>query len=493
MAAPVTEQFNLAVSRSDLHLTKTDLKTPDSAENDLTSAQLANTSNAQPHASSLRKHRRKSKPIRCEPSETNVQIEHTPPNISIVPRDPSGPHLSLQKEKSPTEGFKTPVPSSPTMLRAMEVQYSLGTEFPSCIKTMCRSQVNSGFWLGLPLQFCKSFLPKEDTTVVLEDENGEQCEVKYIAYKYGISGGWKNFANRHNLIEEDVLVFHLVRPTKFKVYILKAVDSSEAGHALSLLNLEAHTEGTSTVALISGRKKNKHPVSLSLSELQKKHKKSAPSSRSILLSDPRNKHSRNTSEEGCSEVRECSRQSNHSLQEFKSFQDFRIVVNGLCIDRELPRDVRLDYYKLCFYKKEFLHDGLPAGLYSKLAAGMIGETVSIANEIKSCEITTTKEEFETWDKSLKSFELLGMKVGFLRDKINTLATLVFESEGALDIKRYAEANNKQKHAEDEIKKVAAKLKELKETAKKFDGIAGCLKQKVEMYEHMFREEVAALW
>ncbi|KAI3760925.1 hypothetical protein L1987_51329 [Smallanthus sonchifolius] len=105
---------------------------------------------------------------------------------------------------------------------------------------MYRSQVNTGFWLGLPLQFCKKFLPKEDSTFVLEDENGEQYEVKYIAYKFGISAGWKNFALRHNLVEEDVLVFQLVETAKFKVFILK-VNDSRAGHALSLLNSEEQT------------------------------------------------------------------------------------------------------------------------------------------------------------------------------------------------------------------------------------------------------------
>ncbi|MFS7986183.1 hypothetical protein Hanom_Chr11g01007401 [Helianthus anomalus] len=115
-------------------------------------------------------------------------------------------------------------------------------------------------------------------------------------------------------------------------------------------------------------------------------------------------------------------------------------------------------------------------------SGMIGQIVRVVDEIKRCKITATKEDFDRWEKSLNSFELLGMKVGFLRDKVHTLATLVFESEVAVDIKQYVEARNEHKRAEDEIKKVA-KLKELKGEAIKFAGIAGSLKDKVEMYEH----------
>ncbi|XP_035835631.1 B3 domain-containing protein Os01g0234100 isoform X2 [Helianthus annuus] len=116
-------------------------------------------------------------------------------------------------------------------------------------------------------------------------------------------------------------------------------------------------------------------------------------------------------------------------------------------------------------------------------SGMIGQIVRVVDEIKRCKITTTKEDFDRWEKSLNSFELLGMKVGFLRDKVHTLATLVFESEVAVDIKQYLEARNQRKRAENEIKKAAAKLKELKGEAIKFAGIAGSLRHKVEKYEH----------
>ncbi|KAI7729682.1 hypothetical protein M8C21_009844 [Ambrosia artemisiifolia] len=418
---------------------------------------------------------------------------------SPVLRDPSSSCLSLRKQKSPTNGFKTPAPNSPAMIQAAEFKTSLGTDFPSCIKTMSSSQVISGFWLGLPLRFCKSYLPKEDAMFVLEDENGAQFEVKYIAYKFGLSAGWKTFAIRHNLTVEDVLIFQLVESTKFKVYILKFLlrvnDSTEAPHALSLLNSEAHTEQANPTTPSPKTTKDKHPESLSATASRKKHKKSVASSSSVPPSAHRIKHSGNNNEEGGPEVLECSRSSERhlSFEEVKSFQDFHIIVKGVCIDDELPNDVRMDYYKLCVYNKEFLHKGLSEGLYDKLVPGMIGQIVNVVNEIKRFKFTATKKDFGRWDCSLQSFEQLGMKVGFLRDKIRTLATLLFESEAAVDIERYVEARNEHKRAEDEIKKVAAKLKELKETAKKFDGVASCLKQNVEKYEHKFDEEVDGLW
>lgn len=59
---------------------------------------------------------------------------------------------SLKKVKSSsTKSSKSPTPTSPAMILATEFQSSLGTEFPSCVKLMGRSQVTQGFWMVIPL------------------------------------------------------------------------------------------------------------------------------------------------------------------------------------------------------------------------------------------------------------------------------------------------------------------------------------------------------
>lgn len=55
--------------------------------------------------------------------------------------------------------------------------------------------------------------------ITVEDENEKPYGIKYIAYKTGLSAGWRQFAVAHQLLEGDVLVFQLVKPTKFKVII----------------------------------------------------------------------------------------------------------------------------------------------------------------------------------------------------------------------------------------------------------------------------------
>nr|GMD14031.1 putative B3 domain-containing protein At5g58280 [Ipomoea batatas] len=112
---------------------------------------------------------------------------------------------------------------------AEELQSNLQSENPSLVKSMVRSHVYSCFWLGLPTRFCENHLPKSTVDIVLEDEEGAEYEAVYISKRTGLSGGWRAFALDHKLDDGDALVFDLVEPTKFKVYIVRASHCSSQG------------------------------------------------------------------------------------------------------------------------------------------------------------------------------------------------------------------------------------------------------------------------
>jgi hypothetical protein len=69
---------------------------------------------------------------------------------------------------------------------------------------------------GLPVSFCRNYLPDHDVTVELEDEDGHSYDTNYLARKGGLSGGWHGFVVQHDLKVGDAVVFQLVRPTRFK-------------------------------------------------------------------------------------------------------------------------------------------------------------------------------------------------------------------------------------------------------------------------------------
>ncbi|KAM7527562.1 hypothetical protein LguiB_030972 [Lonicera macranthoides] len=72
----------------------------------------------------------------------------------------------------------------------------------------------------------KDHLPKSTENMVLENEDGTEYDAVYIGERSGLSGGWRAFALDHKLDDGDALVFELVEPTRFKVYIVRVSDCS---------------------------------------------------------------------------------------------------------------------------------------------------------------------------------------------------------------------------------------------------------------------------
>ncbi|EOA12605.1 hypothetical protein CARUB_v10027266mg [Capsella rubella] len=112
--------------------------------------------------------------------------------------------------------------------RAEKFQADLGSDYPSFVKSMLQSHVSGGFWLGLPVHFCRSHLGKHDGVITLINEEGDEYETVYLARRTGLSGGWMGFAVAHNLAYGDTLVFELISPTAFKVYITRVESSGES-------------------------------------------------------------------------------------------------------------------------------------------------------------------------------------------------------------------------------------------------------------------------
>ncbi|XP_076950788.1 putative B3 domain-containing protein At5g58280 [Bidens hawaiensis] len=136
------------------------------------------------------------------------------------------------------------------MKSAEKLQSNLQSEYPSFVKSMLRSHVYSCFWLGLPQRFCKTHLPKSTVNMVLEDEDGNEYEAVFISSRTGLSGGWRAFALEHKLDDGDALVFELVDPKKFKIYIVK----TSYGDDDYTSNEKEETDETDTKATSKKRK-----------------------------------------------------------------------------------------------------------------------------------------------------------------------------------------------------------------------------------------------
>ncbi|OWM83732.1 B3 domain-containing protein Os01g0234100-like isoform X2 [Punica granatum] len=375
-----------------------------------------------------------------------------------------------EKRKRSTVDGPFSVVNTHVMDRAKEVQSCLQQEFPSLVKPMVKSHVAGGFWLGLPKGFCTLHLPEDDAKIILEDESGKEHETKYLAYKSGLSGGWRGFSIAHSLVEGDVLVFHLVEPTRFKVYIVRSRSFGEVDGALGLLGLDP------CLKTMSSENDKKTCEEIEDDEYWE------PLAYEIPLENGED------NEDPVPELLDGIRfsQSVIDFKDVRSIEDFTIVVDRLVIDSEFSKNLRAKYYDLCCSQRSFLHEKLLEGLNCKLAAGIISETMNIADAIRASRITTSPEYFAVWEKTLKAFADLGMEVGFLQARLELLTNLVGS-------KRIKIARSEQASAEEEVSRLEAKIMEAKETISKLDAEIKTLEKNKNGLELMFHDLAMAPW
>ncbi|XP_065637512.1 B3 domain-containing protein At3g19184 [Quercus suber] len=146
-----------------------------------------------------------------------------PPNYKEVPIEPLGSlRRSYRRGSLLSRFYASDGARQDAIERAEQLESDLGSDFPTFLKPMLQSHVSGGFWLGLPVYFCKEHLPNKDEMITLVDEDEDEFPTKYLAEKNGLSGGWRGFAIDHELVDGDALVFQLINPTTFKVYIIRA-------------------------------------------------------------------------------------------------------------------------------------------------------------------------------------------------------------------------------------------------------------------------------
>ena len=72
-------------------------------------------------------------------------------------------------------------------------------------------------WQYIPAQFSMEHLPDRDTKLALVDEDEEEFRTLYRPHSSSLNVGWRDFADDHELVDGDCLVFQLVKRTLFKV------------------------------------------------------------------------------------------------------------------------------------------------------------------------------------------------------------------------------------------------------------------------------------
>lgn len=406
-------------------------------------------------------------------------------NVVNANRMKSESHKPKRCKKTTVESlYDTSEAQSSVMERAKQLEANLALEFPRVAKVMRPSNVTGCFCLSLPKKFCFEHLPKHDTMIVLEDESGREFQTKYLVGKSGLSGGWRGFSIAHKLLAGDVVVFHRVTPSKCKVYIVRSNGLDVADCALGLVKLDVgitQMDTANITARESAQNENLQPISVAIPRepIQKENTRACNTSCGPIFDQ-----SGNESENFGSEVLDGIRLSESVVpfKEVKCMENFDVDINGLILNSEFSKYHLTKYYELCCSQNLFLHEHILEGLNFKLVAGIISETINISDAIRACKITTSECDFSTWDKTLQASEMLGMNVGFLRTRLNKLASLASES------KRCKDARLDEDQAE-----VVIKLLGEKENTNRLDSEIETHNVCPERLEAMFREVAQAPW
>ncbi|KAF5727246.1 B3 domain-containing protein [Tripterygium wilfordii] len=364
--------------------------------------------------------------------------------------------------------------------RAEKLRSGLGSHHPSFVKPMLQSHVTGGFWLGLPCTFCKRHLPQDDEMVTLVDEEGVEFQTKYLALKTGLSGGWRGFSIDHHLVHGDAVVFQLVKPTRFKVYIIRSNGSEKEDEKCGLPNLNGyarHMDSDHTEEELTTSNKLKGPELLPLDFLDENFQKS-----SMMAFDLNNALEVILPSESVDDSREV-----------KSFENFHILVNGLSIDSELSDYHRMKFRELCIAQNSFLHEHLLKSISCKMAAEMITEIVNITEAIRASSLSTPQDDYETWEQTLEGFQHLGLNVRLLRLRLNRLASLALKSKEAMESDTCRNVRLERTRVQGEMQTVELNLLKSKEKKRRLDAEIEALRANVERNELLFQGMVNAPW
>ncbi|GAV66354.1 B3 domain-containing protein/DUF724 domain-containing protein [Cephalotus follicularis] len=380
-------------------------------------------------------------------------------NTDQVVYDTSGEPRSYKRKRAVVNNMRDHAETKSSVVeRAEELLSNLDDSSPSFMKTLVRSNVSYGYWMHLPMRFCKLHMPRHDTTFSLDTER-EVHKVHYIAERTALSGGWKAFATLNELREGDVLVFHLVEPSKFKVYVVKASPLVAVTGVSALNKIDSDGMENDSDTCKNAKCLELLPVDHSQENCQISSQMVLDASYSRHVAD----HSENDSQGLCSKV---------------------LIVT---------RSSGTEYYELCCSQNSFLHEHLLKSINYKLAAEIIAQTVNIAEAIRASKLFTSQADYAIWNKTLKGFELLGMNVEFLRVRLERLISLAFEADEAWELQRCREVELEQARTEEEMRTLDMKISKLKKSIGRLDAEMENLKVKADRHELMFQEEVNAPW
>ena len=166
-----------------------------------------------------------------------------------------------------------------------------------------------------------------------------------------------------------------------------------------------------------------------------------------------------------------------------SFSDVNVILDCLATDCEFHDRLRRTYYELCCSQKSLLHGHLLKQLQPTLVAGVIMETVSIADGIRACKAeASSREDF-------------CMNVAFLLNRVNGLLGAASPSRESYAEwqDKYEELKLERARAGDKMKALELRLSNVKDVLQKVDSEMVELQSSLKKSDEALQELASAPW
>ncbi|CAM0874737.1 unnamed protein product [Alopecurus aequalis] len=132
----------------------------------------------------------------------------------------------VKVQKQPAVMSQRPPVSEAQKNYALEKAKQYKWKYPITLQIMKECHVYNTFFMIIPCEFVREYLPQTDKKLTLWDPQGKAWEVTYVYCRErcagAFSGGWGKFSVGNHLEEFDVCVFELFLKDNIKVHIYRA-------------------------------------------------------------------------------------------------------------------------------------------------------------------------------------------------------------------------------------------------------------------------------
>lgn len=161
-------------------------------------------------------------------SEESISRNETPKSVPMLKfnKDVDCGETIAEVQSQPEVISQRPPVSEEQKNYALQKAKQYNAKYPITVQIMKETNVYKTFFMIIPCEFVRKYLPKTDKKLTLWDPQGKAWEVAYVYCSQRCAGafsrGWGRFSVGNHLEMFDVCVFEIFKEDNIKVHVYRA-------------------------------------------------------------------------------------------------------------------------------------------------------------------------------------------------------------------------------------------------------------------------------